>query len=128
MNNTPTRSVPVRFAVDALALAVLSLALLFGGTQSGIVTPTVTWITGALVSIGLCSGVAVWRYSAGTERDVLRPRLSGYPLALAIIAVLVGGLLWVAFVPPVYGADLVYGVLTMAWTAVALSYGGRLQR
>lgn len=124
MTNAFSLSDPAQFAVDVIAVAVVSLALLFGGTQSGIVTPTFTWVTGSLVLTGLCLGVLVWRYSLGNEQGVLGSRLSGYPLVLFLIGILTFGILWMGFVPPAYGSDLVYGVLTLVWTTFVLSYTG----
>ncbi|GAB7018874.1 hypothetical protein [Halostagnicola bangensis] len=121
MNKTPTLSSPVRFAVDTIALTVASVVLLFGGTQPGIVTPTFTWVTGALVFAGLGAGVIVWNYSATNGVGLARPQFSRYPLVLALAGTVLFGLLWVAFVPPAYGADLVYGVTTLLWTTYILS-------
>ncbi|WP_440766550.1 hypothetical protein [Natronorubrum sp. DTA7] len=115
------RSSPVRFALEALALAVLSAVLLFGGTQSGIVVPTLTWVTPVLVTAGIGSGVLFWRYSTNSGQGLAHPRLWGYPLVAELLGVVAAGALWIAFVPPVYGRDLVYGVLALAWTAFVLS-------
>ncbi|SDL04952.1 hypothetical protein [Natronorubrum texcoconense] len=115
------RSSPVRFALEALALAVLSAVLLLGGTQSGVVVPTFTWVTPVLVIAGIGSGVLFWRNSTDSGRGFFHPRLSGYSLVAGLLGVVVGGALWIAFVPPAYGADLVYGVLALAWTVFVLS-------
>lgn len=122
MTNKYTLSAPVRFAVDVITATVMSLVLLFGGSQSGIVTPTFTWVTGVLVLTGLCLGFLFWRYSIGDGQGLIRPRLSRYPLILFVIGILIFSSLWVGFVPPVYGNDLVYGVLTMVWTSFILLY------
>ncbi len=115
------RSSPVRFALEALAIAVLSAVLLVGGTQSGLVVPTFTWVTTVIVIAGIGLGVLFWRYSTDSEQGLFHPRLSGRTLVAGLLAVVAGGALWVAFVPPAYGADLVYGVLALAWTAFVLS-------
>ncbi|WP_440772536.1 hypothetical protein [Natronorubrum sp. DTA28] len=115
------RSSPVRFALEALALAVLSAVLLVGGTQSGLVVPTLTWMTPVMVIAGIGSGVLFWRYSTDRVRGIVHPRLSGNGLVAGLLTVVAAGALWVAFVPPVYGRDLVYGVLALAWTAFVLS-------
>ncbi|OVE83683.1 hypothetical protein [Natronolimnobius baerhuensis] len=112
---------PVRFALEAAALAILTAVLLLGGTQSGFVTPTLTWVTPVLVIAGCCSGVLFWRYSTDSEQGLFHPWLSGPTLVAGLLAVVTGGALWVAFVPPAYGTDLVYGVLALAWTAFVLS-------
>lgn len=121
MNETSSLLAPVRFAVDVIALAVVTLVLLFGGTQSGIVTPTFTWVTGVAVSAGLCFGFLFGTYSSGNERESVYSGLGGYPLVLFLIGILAVGVFWVTLVPPVYGSDLVYGVLAMIWTAFLLA-------
>ncbi|RQG95206.1 hypothetical protein [Natrarchaeobius chitinivorans] len=123
MGNTVSPSNPVRLAIDVIVLVVLSLVLLFGGTQTGIVLPTFTWVTVVLVSVGFCSGFLFWRYSTTTERGLISVHLSGYPLVVALIAIFVFGLLWIAFVPPLYGDDLIYGLLTQVWTVFVLMHG-----
>ncbi|ELY48764.1 hypothetical protein [Natronolimnohabitans innermongolicus] len=124
MTNERTLSAPGQLIADVIAVAVVSLALLFGGTQSGMVTPTLTWVSGVLVLGGLCLGFLFWRYSLGNEQGVFRPRLSGFPLALFLIGILSFGILWLGFGPSRYDGDLVYGVLALVWTAFGLSYAG----
>ena len=119
------RSALGRFAVDAIALVVLSLVLVLGGTQSGILTASFTWVTGVVVFGGLGAGVLLWSYSADTGPGLSRPRLSGSRLVAGVLGILGAGVLWVAFVPSVYDSDLVYGVLAGCWTTYLLSVADR---
>ncbi|NGM68895.1 hypothetical protein G6M89_07700 [Natronolimnobius sp. AArcel1] len=114
-------SSPVRFALEAAALAILTAVLLVGGTQSGLVVPTMTWVTPVLILAGCGLGVLFWWSSTDSDQGFVHPRLSGRTLVAGLLAILAGGALWITFVPSAYGADLVYGVLALAWTAFVCS-------